>query len=103
MDKQKEDYQLGRKDNESIAKMIKKVKNSNCGSPSKALVFQPKNLNQHLDTPPPKKDEGSKEDAKKKGETVDGKEPFGLFKSKSEKAAQKADISLLKAAAGKIT
>ncbi len=45
----KMDYQLGRKDNQSIAKMIKKVKNSNCGSPSKALVFQPKNLNQHLE------------------------------------------------------
>lgn len=55
---EKIDNLLERKDNKSIAKMIKKVKNSNCGSPSKALVFQPKNLNQHLDTKPPKKDTG---------------------------------------------
>lgn len=97
------DNLLERKDNKSIAKMIKKVKNSNCGSPSKALVFQPKNLNQHLDTPPPKKDTGSKEEAKEKGETVDGEEPWGLFKSESEKAAQKADISSLKASASAVT
>jgi hypothetical protein len=96
------DNLLERKDNKSIAKMIKGLKNSNCGSPSKALVFQPKNLNQHLDTPPPKKDTGSKEKAKENGETVDGKEPWGLFKSKSEKATQAADISSLKAAASAV-
>ena len=97
------DSLLDRKDNKAITTMIGKMKNSNCGSPSKALVFQPKNLNQHLDTPPPKKDTGSKEEAKEKGETVDGEEPWGLFKSESEKAAQKADISSLKAAASAVT
>jgi hypothetical protein len=64
------DYQLSRKDNQSIAKMIKKVKNSNCGSPSKALVFQPKNLNQHLDTKPTPKNSTVEEESKNK----DGKD-----------------------------
>ena len=48
----KMDYQLDRKDNQSIAKMIKKVKNSFSSSPVAALVFQPKNLNQHLENAP---------------------------------------------------
>lgn len=67
------DYQLSRKDNQSIAKMIKKVKNSNCGSPSKALVFQPKNLNQHLDTKPTPNNstvEEENKDPKKDGKEV---------------------------------
>jgi len=69
----KMDYQLDRKDNQSIAKMIKKLKNSNCGSPSKALVFQPKNLNQHLDTKPTPKNstvEEENKDPKKDGKEV---------------------------------
>tara|TARA_R100000935_G_scaffold46681_1_gene70191 strand:- start:200 stop:568 length:369 start_codon:yes stop_codon:yes gene_type:complete len=98
---EKIDSLLKRKDNKAIAKMIGGLKNSNCGSPSKALVFQPKNLNQHLDTKPPTADTGSKEEAKKNGESVEGEEKWTLFKSGSEKAAQKADISSLKAAAGK--
>jgi len=68
------DYQLNRKDNQSIAKMIKKMKNSNCGSPSKALVFQPKNLNQHLDTKPTPKNstvEEENKDPKKKKDGAD--------------------------------
>ena len=66
--------QLDRKDNQSIAKMIKKVKNSNCDSPSKALVFQPKNLNQHLDTKPTPKNstvEEESKDPKKDGKKVE--------------------------------
>ena len=53
------DYQLSRKDNQSMAKMMKKVKNSFSSSPSKMndyspvnLTFQPKNLNQHLQDKP---------------------------------------------------
>ena len=69
-----EDYKLSRKDNQSIANTIKKVKNSNCGSPSKALVFQPKNLNQHLDTKPTPKNSTVQEESKnpknKDGEDV---------------------------------
>ena len=67
------DYQLSRKDNQSIAKMMKKVKNSNCGSPSKALVFQPKNLNQHLDTKPTPKN-STVEEEDKDPKNKDGKE-----------------------------
>lgn len=67
------DYQLDRKDNQSIAKMIKKMKNSNCGSPSKALVFQPKNLNQHLDTKPTPKN-STVEEENKDPKNKDGKE-----------------------------
>ena len=87
------DSLLDRKDNKAITTMIGKMKNSNCGSPSKA-----KNLNQHLDTPPPKKDTGSKEEAKEKGETVDGEEQWGLFKSESERAARRGDIRSLRKA-----
>jgi len=68
------DNLLERKDNKSIAKMIKKVKNSNCGSPSKALVFQPKNLNQHLDTKPTPNNstvEEENKDPKKDGKEVE--------------------------------
>jgi hypothetical protein len=53
------DAMLSRKDNKSIAKMMKKVKNSCSSSPSKMndyspvnLTFQPKNLNQHLQDKP---------------------------------------------------
>ena len=67
------DYQLARKDNQSIAKMMKKVKNSNCGSPSKALVFQPKNLNQHLDDKPAAKN-STVEEENKDPKNKDGKE-----------------------------
>ena len=67
------DYQLARKDNQSIAKMMKKIKNSNCGSPSKALVFQPKNLNQHLDTKPTPKNSTVGEE-NKDPKNKDGKE-----------------------------
>lgn len=56
---EKIDSLLERKDNKSIAKMLKKSKNSASCSPSKMndyspvnLTFQPKNLNQHLSDKP---------------------------------------------------
>ena len=68
------DYQLSRKDNQSIAKMMKKVKNSFSSSPVAALVFQPKNLNQHLDTKPTPNNSTAEEenkDPKKDGKEVE--------------------------------
>ena len=73
------DSLLSRKDNKAISKMIGKVKNSNCGSPSKALVFQPKNLNKHLNNPPPSVDSGSKESEENESE----EEALGVFSEKN--------------------
>jgi len=95
------DYQLSRKDNQSIAKMIKKVKNSNCGSPSKALVFQPKNLNQHLDTKPTPNNstvEEENKDPKKDGKEVKTDKEKQLIlntikKAKTEGASEFAALS----------
>ena len=68
------DYQLSRKDNQSIAKMMKKVKNSFSSSPVAALVFQPKNLNQHLEDNPSAAVEGK-----------DEKNPFDVSTDKENK------------------
>ena len=76
------DSLLSRKDNKAISKMIGKVKNSNCGSPSKALVFQPKNLNKHLNNPPPSVDSGSKE-SEESEETGSEEEAWGVFSEKN--------------------
>ena len=74
------DSLLDRKDNKAISKMIGKVKNSNCGSPSKALVFQPKNLNQHLNPKPAPVDTGSTEDT---GDT-NSEEAWGIFSDENK-------------------
>ena len=80
------DYQLSRKDNQSIAKMMKKVKNSFSSSPVAALVFQPKNLNQHLEDNPSAAIEGE-----------DKKNPFDVSTDKEKKltdAKTEKDITL---------
>ena len=95
------DYQLSRKDNQSIAKMMKKVKNSFSSSPVAALVFQPKNLNQHLENAPkpnatPNADkEEVKLDEDGNPITPDSKVAEGL-KNLNDRKVKKANIKELK-------
>ena len=85
----KMDYQLDRKDNQSIAKMMKKVKNSFSSSPVAALVFQPKNLNQHLEDNPSAAIEG--EDKKNPFDVSTDKET-NLTDAQNKRAKTKALI-----------
>tara|TARA_R110002020_G_scaffold404449_1_gene614542 strand:- start:404 stop:769 length:366 start_codon:yes stop_codon:yes gene_type:complete len=91
------DKLLERKDNKSIAKVIKKLKNSNCGSPSKALEFQPKNLNQHLNQPMPNIDTGSEQDDKEEKEKKNPLiKPEATEKEKNIKVLQETKKTVLK-------
>ena len=83
------DYQLARKDNQSIVRMMKKVKNSFSSSPVAALVFQPKNLNQHLEDNPSAAIEG--EDKKNPFDVSTDKET-NLTDAQDKRAKTKALI-----------
>ena len=93
--------QLSRKDNQSIVKMMKKVKNSFSSSPVAALVFQPKNLNQHLENAPkpnatPSADEKEvKLDEDGNPITPDSKIAEGV-KNKNAREVKRANIKELK-------
>jgi hypothetical protein len=86
------DYQLSRKDNQGIAKMMKKVKNSFSSSPVAALVFQPKNLNQHLENAPKPNATPS---ADEEEVAPDSKIDEGI-KNKNAREVKKANIKELK-------
>ena len=94
------DYQLERKDNQSIAKMMKKVKNSCSSSPAAALTFQPKtNINSGMNSPPKPSATGG---AVTPEDSSSDDEPWGIWseknieKRKNNKKTKKEFRSLVK-------
>jgi hypothetical protein len=94
------DYQLERKDNQSIAKMMKKVKNSCSSSPAAALTFQPKtNINSGMNSPPKPSATG---DAATPVDSSSDDQPWGIWseenikKRKNNKKTKKEFRSLVK-------
>ena len=93
---EKIDSLLERKDNKSIAKMLKKSKNSASCSPSKMndyspvnLTFQPKNLNQHLSDKP---NYGSTSSETKESESEEVKDGDPVISPKEKSLTPKQEM-----------